>query len=193
MTQEENNTAAHQDQATASTEQDQAMASTEKENKSVEASLTTEDENEQLKAAVAEQKDKFLRLFSEFENYKRRTTKEKLELLKSGGEDVFKIILPIIDDMERAISSLENVDDPALLSAKEGILLIYQKLLNSASAKGLSPMQAKGTPFNPDLHEALSNMPVTDDGQKGMVVEELEKGYYLNDKVIRYAKVIVGA
>jgi molecular chaperone GrpE len=134
--------------------------------------------------------DKFIRLFSEFDNYRKRTAKEKLELTLTAGSDIVKELLPIIDDFERAISNNENTED--LAQVKEGFLLIYNKLINNLQRKGLAVMEAKDQPFDADKHEALTQIPAPTDELKGKVVDVLEKGYTLNDKIVRFAKVVVG-
>lgn len=144
----------------------------------------------ELEIKLAEEKDKFLRLFSEFDNAKKRHIRERSEILKSAGEDVFKLILPIIDDFERAIKANEKVDD--LGTVKEGFHLIYNKMKNQFTGKGLEEMNLIGEPFNSDSMEALANIPAPSEELKGKVVEVIEKGYTLNGKVIRFAKVIVG-
>ena len=139
---------------------------------------------------LSEMKDKYLRLFSDFENFRRRTSKERLELMKSGGEDVMTALLPVMDDLERARQATENATD--VKAVKEGLDLVFNKLANVLQQKGLKAMEATGQPFDADLHEAITQIPAGDD-MKGKVVDEVEKGYYLNDKVIRFAKVVIGA
>jgi molecular chaperone GrpE len=148
-------------------------------------------ETETLKKQLEEQNDKFLRLYSEFDNFRKRTAREKLDIVKNAGEDVIKQLLPIIDDFERAIQNNENVEDPG--SLKECFNLIYNKLKSNLEAKGLTPMGVKGEPFDTDKHEALTNIPASGDEEKGKVIDVIEKGYLLNDKVIRFAKVVVGS
>ena len=133
--------------------------------------------------------DKYLRLYSEFDNFRRRTNKERLDLIKTASEDVFKSILPIIDDFERAIKANENSEDSVAI--KEGIQLIYNKLKSMSSQKGLVSFDSIGEVFNPDLMEAITHIPAANDEQKGKVIDDIEKGYKLGDKVIRFAKVIV--
>jgi len=145
---------------------------------------------EKLQAEYNELNDKFLRLFSEFDNFRKRTQKEKIDLIKSGGSDVMKAILPVIDDFERAMKANEKADD--ITQVKEGFNLIHSKFMQSLQARGLKPMDLIGTEFNSDISEAIANIPVTDESQKGKVVEVAEQGYYLNDVIIRYAKVVVG-
>jgi len=138
---------------------------------------------------IKELNDKYLRLYSDFDNYRKRSMKEKFDIIKTAGEDVFKTILPVIDDFERAIKANENVKDSVAI--KEGILLIFNKFKSSTLQKGLTAFDSIGQPFNPDIMEAITHIPATDDSQKGKVIDEVEKGYKLGDKVIRFAKVIV--
>lgn len=133
--------------------------------------------------------DKFLRLYAEFDNYRRRTNKEKVDLIANANEKLLLDIIPTLDDFERAILNNETVED--LESLKEGFELIYNKFKSSLESKGLKQMQAKGESFDSDLHEAIANIP-GDSSQKGKVIDDVEKGYLLNEKVIRYAKVVVG-
>ncbi|GAB4332250.1 MAG: nucleotide exchange factor GrpE [Flammeovirgaceae bacterium] len=150
-------------------------------------------ELKKLQDELAEQKDKYLRLLADFENARRRQAKERLELLKTAAEDLMKAVLPIIDDFERAQKHLES-DNATLEVAKEGVTLIHNKLLKTLQSKGLKEMSdVKGSPFNPDLHEAISQVPAPSEDLKGKVIDVLDKGYYLEDKVIRFAKVITGA
>ncbi|MBL0048523.1 MAG: nucleotide exchange factor GrpE [Bacteroidetes bacterium] len=148
-------------------------------------------EEEVLSEKLTEANDKFLRLYSEFDNFRKRTAREKIELSKTAGEDIFKTILPVLDDFERGIKAAEEASDVA--AVKEGMNLIFQKFKNSLQQKGLAEMESKGLAFDADLHEAITNIPAPDDSMKGKVVDELEKGYTLNGKVIRFAKVVVGA
>ena len=138
----------------------------------------------------AELNDKFLRLYAEFDNYRRRTNKEKIDLISSAGESVLKDMLPVMDDFERAILNNEKASD--IESVKEGFHLIFNKFRHILESKGLKKMEAKGEMFDSELHEAIANVPAPSDDLKGKVIDDVEKGYYLNDKVIRYAKVVVG-
>ena len=138
----------------------------------------------------AELNDRFLRLYAEFENFRRRTNKEHLELISSANSNLLKDLVPVLDDFERAITNNETSEDIA--SVKEGFLLIYNKYKGILESKGVKPITAKGEIFNSDIHEAIVNVPVEDESQKGKVIEDIEKGYYLNDKVIRFSKVVVG-
>ena len=144
----------------------------------------------QLNAKVEELNDKYIRLYSEFDNYRKRTQKEKVELHKTAGEDIFKVLLPVLDDFERAMIAMNEAKD--ITAVKEGVELIFNKLRNGLQQKGLTAMESKGQAFDADIHEAITNIPAPNEDLKGKVVEELEKGYSLNGKVIRFAKVIVG-
>lgn len=135
--------------------------------------------------------DKFLRLYSEFENYKRRTNKEKAEIILNGGADMLKTILPCLDDFERAIKANEKSEGDVAL--KDGFVLIYTKLLNSLEARGLKKMEVIGKVLDTDLHEAITQVPAPSEEMKGKIVDVLENGYFLNETVIRYAKVIIGS
>lgn len=148
------------------------------------------DEKEQLKQEVAELKDKYLRLYSEFENFRRRTAKEKTDLLKTANEEMLVALLPVVDDFERGIKSINESSD--VKSVVEGINLIHTKLYKTLEGKGLKPMESIGQEFNSELHEAISQTPASED-MKGKIVAEVEKGYYLQDKVIRFAKVVIGS
>lgn len=154
------------------------------------ADETTESEKGQdSEAMIKDLNDKYLRLYSEFDNYRKRTIKEKSDIIKTAGEDVFKAILPVIDDFERAVKANESVNDAAAI--KEGITLIYNKLKNISQQKGLVAFDSIGEVFNPDVMEAITNIPASDESQKGKVIDEIEKGYKLGDKVIRFAKVVI--
>ncbi|MEY3075868.1 MAG: hypothetical protein RJB25_1514 [Bacteroidota bacterium] len=146
-----------------------------------------ETQEEQL---IDEYKDKFVRLYAEFDNYRRRTNEEKLNLIASAGKDVISSMLPVLDNFERAIATNENLED--LAAIKEGFNLIFNQLKGILEAKGLKPMEAKGLTFDSDLHEAIANIPAPEEALKGKVIDDVEKGYYLNDKVLRFAKVVVG-
>ena len=148
-----------------------------------------EEELEKLKTELDEQKDKYLRLFAEFDNYKRRTAKERMELFQTAGKDVVVSMLEVMDDCDRAEKQLQTSDD--INSIKEGIGLVFGKLRSTLSNKGLKAMQSINTEFDVEKHEAITEVPAAGD-MKGKVVDEVEKGYYLNDKIIRFAKVVVG-
>ncbi|MBK9284319.1 MAG: nucleotide exchange factor GrpE [Sphingobacteriaceae bacterium] len=140
-------------------------------------------------AKIAELNDKYLRLYSEFDNYRKRTIKERSDLIKTAAEDVFKALLPVIDDFDRAIKANETIDD--IQSIKEGLKLIHNKLKSTVQQKGLTAFDCAGITFDADTMEAITHIPATDDSQKGKVVDEIEKGYKLGDKVIRFAKVVI--
>ena len=151
---------------------------------------TTENTEETSEDKLASMNDKYLRLYSEFDNYRKRTNKEKLELISTASAGVLKDMLTVLDDFERAIANNDKVED--INAVKEGFQLIYNKLKSGLEAKGLKQMQAKGEVFDPELHEAIANIPAPEDALKGKVVDDVERGYYLNEKVIRFAKVVVG-
>lgn len=142
-------------------------------------------ETEKLQNELGELKDKYLRLYSDFDNFRKRTAKEKLEMIHSASEKVIIDILPVLDDMERATANAAAGEIP------EGIQLIFTKLGNTLTSKGLRPMEAKGQVFNADIHEAITQFPAPSEKDKGKVFDVVEKGYFLNDKVIRFAKVVV--
>lgn len=148
------------------------------------------DEVAKLKAELEESNNKFLRLYAEFDNYKRRTSKERIDYMQSAGKEVILSLLPILDDFERGLEAMNSASD--VLSVKEGVDLIYQKLLSTLNQKGLKPMEVVGEVFDADFHEAIANIPVQDENQKGKIIEELQKGYLLNDKILRFAKVVTG-
>ncbi|MFD1256599.1 nucleotide exchange factor GrpE [Mucilaginibacter terrae] len=144
-----------------------------------------------LKEDLALANDKYLRLYAEFDNYKRRTTKERVDLLQTAGKEVIVSMLTVLDDFERAAKAMETSTD--VNAVKEGVALVQSKLKSILTQKGLKEMETKGTTFDADIHEAITSIPAPTTDLKGKVVDELEKGYYLNDKVVRFAKVIVGA
>ncbi len=147
-------------------------------------------ELDELMLQVVESKDKYLRLFAEFENFKKRNTKERLDLLKTAAQDTINSILPILDDFDRAKKSAE--DDKNTESFSEGVTLVYTKLYSVLQSRGLNEMQSNGEVFDPELHEAITEIPAQSDEMKGKIIDTVEKGYYLNDKIIRFAKVVVG-
>ena len=149
-----------------------------------------EDEGSRLKRELAESQDKILRLYSEFDNFRKRSARERSELLKTAGEDTIKALLPVLDDFDRAKAAFEAAQDTGGASL-DGVALIFHKLRSILEQKGLKKMVALGETFNEDLHEAISMVPASDDAQRDKVITEAECGYYLNDKVIRHAKVIV--
>ncbi len=147
-------------------------------------------ELDQAIADLAEQKDKYLRLMAEFDNYKRRTAKERMELIQTAGKDVIVSLLDVLDDCDRAEKQFNTSDDIEV--QKEGIQLVFNKIRTTMQAKGLTPMESIGKDFDVELHEAITEVPVPDDKQKGKVIDEVTKGYLLNEKIIRFAKVVVG-
>lgn len=141
---------------------------------------------------IAALNDKYIRLYAEFDNYKRRTAKERIELFKTANADVIKSMLSVLDDFDRAKKSMETAKD--IEAIKEGIQLIHHKLKNTLQSQGLTEMESVvGKAFDTDLHEAITNVPAPSEDMKGKVMDEVEKGYLLNEKVIRYAKVVVGS
>ena len=168
---------------------------TEKAAENQEQSQATEPQKDENAAAIsklqdelAESKDKYLRLYAEFENHRRRTSKEKLEMISSANEQLIKTLLPVVDDFERAEKSLKDLPE----KSADGILLIYTKLKKVLDQYGVKEMDATGD-FNPDFHEAITQIPAPDESKKGKVMDVVEKGYLINDKVIRFAKVVVGS
>jgi len=147
-------------------------------------------EVEELGNKIIELNDKYLRLSAEFDNYRKRTLKEKMELVKSGGESVLLKILPVVDNLERAINSIRETTE--IDAVKQGIELIYNNFTEFLKQNGVTPIECLNQDFNSDVQEAITKIPAPDPSQKGKVVDVIEKGYYLHDKVIRYAKVVVG-
>ena len=147
-------------------------------------------EVEELNIQVAELKDKFLRLFAEFDNYKKRTVKEKIELMKTAAQDTMSVLLPVLDDFDRAKKNADDENSAETFS--EGVQLVYHKLYNSLQQKGLKAMESNGEAFDPELHEAITEIPAPTEDLKGKIIDTIEKGYFLKDKLIRHAKVVVG-
>lgn len=139
---------------------------------------------------ASEWKDKYLRLVAEFDNYRKRTLKEKMDLIASGGEDVIKSLLAIMDDIDRALDAMTKSND--IEAIRQGIMLIHQKLLDTLHAKGVEEISAIGQELDTDLHEAVAKFPVAEEEKKGKVIDVVQKGYKLKDKVVRFAKVVVG-
>ena len=171
-----------------------AKEAEEKEEEEVNSEETSEEEEkdplEKAQEEIADLKDKWLRSVAEFENYRKRTLKERAELILNGGEKVITAILPIIDDMERAIENGAKTDDPEVL--REGMSLIHQKFMKTLEAQGVSKIETENADFDTDVHEAVAMVPGMGDDKKGKVIDCLQQGYKLNDKVIRHAKVAVG-
>ncbi|MBK7434023.1 MAG: nucleotide exchange factor GrpE [Chitinophagaceae bacterium] len=151
--------------------------------------IGAENAMEKIQSELEEQKDKYLRLFAEFDNFKRRSAKERIDLISTAGKDVIVSLLDVLDDCDRAEKQLQEAGDTGI--NREGIQLIFNKLRNTLQSKGLKAMNSLGTEFDVEKHEAITEVPAPDD-KKGFVVDEIEKGYYLNDKIIRFAKVVVG-
>lgn len=140
---------------------------------------------------LAELNDKYIRLYAEFDNFRKRTAKERIDIFKYAGEEILKALLPVVDDFERGMKANENLDD--IKAINEGVALIYHKFQLMLKQKGIEPMDAKGKEFDAETMEAITNIPAPSPDLKGKVVDEVEKGYLLNGKVIRYAKVVVGS
>jgi molecular chaperone GrpE len=152
--------------------------------------VAEENELEKLQAALQEQKDKYLRLAAEFDNFKRRTAKERLELIQTAGKDVVVSLLDVLDDVDRAEKQLNSTADIAV--QKEGIQLVFNKIRSSMQSKGVKAMESINADFDVEKHEAITEIPAPTEELKGKVLDEVQKGYYLNDKLIRFAKVVVG-
>lgn len=151
--------------------------------------VAEESETESLKEQIAQLNDKYLRQAAEFDNFRRRTAKERVELIQTASKDLIKDLLDVLDDSDRAQDQLAKTDD--LTQIKEGVQLVFNKFRNLLTAKGLKPMEAVGTEFDADLHDAVTEIDAGEE-MKGKVVAEVQKGYYLNEKIIRHAKVVVG-
>lgn len=164
-------------------EQEQAQSA-----ETTEAVVSAEDK---LKEELSQANDKYLRLYAEFDNFRRRTIKEREEARKTEGKELIVALLPVLDDFERALRATEKATEVA--PVREGVILIQNKLKNILAQKGLKEMQSIGAEFNADIHEAITSIPAPTDDLKGKVVDEMEKGYELNERVVRFAKVIVGA
>ena len=147
-------------------------------------------ELEKFQQEAGEWKDKYIRLVAEFDNFRKRSAKERIELIQTAGKDVIASLLDVLDDCERAQKQIETSDDVA--ANKEGVLLVFNKLRSILQSRGLKAMESVDKEFNPDLHEAITEVPAPSGKLKGKVIDEVQKGYYLNDKIIRFAKVVVG-
>ena len=169
---------------------DKASATEENATEETTEEVEEKDPLEKAQDEIADLKDKWLRSVAEFENYRKRTLKERAELILNGGEKVITAILPILDDMERAIENGAKTDDPEVL--REGMTLIHQKFMKTLESQGVSKIETKDADFDTDLHEAVAMVPGMGDNKKGKVIDCLQEGYKLNDKVIRHAKVAVG-
>lgn len=155
-----------------------------------ELEIEKEEELERVRLELNEQKDKYLRLAAEFDNFKRRVAKERIDLIQTAGRDILQSLLVVLDDCERASKQIESSNDIA--SLKEGLELVFNKLKNVLQNKGLKKVDSLNQPFDPELHEAITEIPAPSEDMKGKVLDVIEPGYYLNDKLIRHAKVIVG-
>lgn len=152
--------------------------------------LSQEEEFNNMKANYSELKDKYLRLFAEFDNFKKRTIREKMEMMKTAAQDTMSALLPVLDDFDRARKAAAETDKSQLF--EEGIGLVYQKLYNILKMRGLEPVEPNGELFDPELHEAFTEIPAPSEEMKGRIVDTIEKGYKLNDKIIRHPKVVIG-
>ena len=152
--------------------------------------MTNEDELGKAVSEAAEWKDKYMRLFAEFDNYKKRSFKEKMEVIQTGGKDVMMGMLDVLDDAARAEKQMETATD--IEAVKEGLNLVFNKLKHTLQQKGLKPFESIGETFDVEKHEAVTEIPAPTPEMEGKVIDELHKGYYLNDKLIRHAKVVVG-
>ena len=153
-------------------------------------STNAEEQVEKLQQELAEQKDKYIRLFAEFDNFKRRNAKERVELIQTAGKEVITSLLDVLDDSERAEKQIQTSED--LQQIKEGIQLVFNKLRSTLQARGLKAMESIHTDFDVEKHEAITEIPAPTEDLKGKVLDQVQKGYYLNDKIIRFAKVVVG-
>lgn len=163
-----------------------------KEQKSKKNNKTAElqEQIENLQQELAEAKDKYIRLYAEFDNFKKRTVKERLDLISTAGRETISSLLPVLDDFDRAKKSAD--DEKSGESFSEGVSLVYHKFKNLMQSRGLAAMESTGMDFDPDLHEALTEIPAPTEEMKGKVIDTIESGYLLNDKIIRHAKVVVG-
>jgi len=168
----------------------QATADQESTESSEENKTEAMDEVSALKADLAELNDKYVRMYSEFDNYKRRTARERVEFLQSASRDLVVSLLPVLDDFERAEKAVEASND--LEALREGLKLVHHKLKSILNQSGLQPLESVGKEFDVDFHEAITKIPAPSEDLKGKVVDEVERGYLLKDKVIRFAKVVVG-
>ena len=164
--------------------------SSETEVEEVEAAADLTAQLDEARAAIEKEKKEYLFLMADFDNYRKRVTREKAEMLKNAGEKVLAGILPIVDDFERGLEASAKLEDPS--SIREGMELIYQKLVKFLASNGVKPIESNGRPFDAELHEAIAMVPVADESQKGIVIDTPTKGYTINDKVLRHAKVAVG-
>ena len=183
------NASVTQEEGTATNDAEQSEKK-EKKGKKLSKMEKLEAENEELSIQVAELKDKHLRLFAEFDNFKKRNIKEKLEMMNSAARDTLSALLPVLDDFDRAKKNAEDENSTEPFS--EGVMLVYNKLHNTVKNKGLQAMESTGEVFDPEFHEAITEIPAPTEEMKGKVIDTIETGYILNDKIIRHAKVVVG-
>lgn len=163
---------------------------TESQQENQDASIEELNELDALKKEIEEQKEKFIRLYADFDNFKRRNAKERVELIQTAGKEVIQSMLEVLDDCERAEKQMNQSTD--LKQIREGIGLVFSKFRNILQSRGLKEMKSIGETFNPDFHEAITEISVQDENMKGKIVDEVEKGYTLNDKIIRFSKVVIG-
>ncbi len=152
--------------------------------------LSPEEEIGELKQQIAELKDKYLRVYAEFENFKKRSIREKLDMMRTAAQDTMSVLLPILDDFDRAKKAADTANSSESFS--EGVELVYHKLYNTLKAQGLEAMESTGSLFDAELHEAVTEIPAPAEEMKGKIIDTIEKGYKLRDKIIRHAKVVVG-
>lgn len=191
MSEELKNEEQKEQQETQDTVDAQAETNTEEEaNQDTEKELTVEEQLDAAKKEIEELNDKLLRKIAEFDNYRKRTLKEKTELILNGGEKTIVSILPVIDDLERALKNMQNADNVA--AVLEGVELIYKKFMDILGKQGVSVIETKDADFNVDIHEAIAQLPAPAEELKGKVMDCTLTGYKLNDKVIRHAQVVVG-
>ena len=182
----------NQEQQEAELRVDESQSEETSPNEGVSAEENNLSQEEKLSAEVAELKEKYLRLYSDFENFRKRTAKERIDLIKTASEEVLNDLVPVVDDFERAFKAAEKEADTQKI--QEGNQLIFQKLVKILESKGLKPMEELiGQPFNPDTQEAITQIPSPSPELKGAVVDVVEKGYFLGEKVVRFAKVVIGA
>jgi len=184
------NTPENEDVVNDQVDQEQAEVTAEEASQEQTDAVTEEKSELTWEEKYADVNDRFIRLYAEFDNYRKRTNKERLDLISTANAGILKDMLVVVDDFERAITNNEKVDDIA--AVKEGFQLIYNKFKHILEGKGLKPMLSVGEAFDSELHEAIANVPAPSEEQKGKIIDDVEKGYYLNDKVIRFAKVVVG-
>ena len=172
------------------TEQQEAQNKKESKKDKANKKSKVEEQLEIAETELLEMKDKHIRLQAEFDNYRKRTLKERMELLKTASESLLISILPVIDDFDRAVQTLDMVEEDSHL--KDGVMLIYSKFQDFLKQNGVKEIEAKDQPFDTDLHEAITKFPAPSEEMKGKIIDVVQKGYYLNDKVIRHSKVVIG-